>query len=239
MTPHAPPLVDGPLVLVAGLYGSGSTWAYNAVRALLGDDSAVRAGYSDDVNDLPGGDRGLPAVVKCHLPDAALRRLARIHPATVVITVRDPRDALVSTIRRFALPPLDVRRALVVSAERLLALADTVPALILRYEDGFPSDAGTLPRLARALLVSPPAERLAAITESLSAPRVRARIEAMAAEGVFGPTPAPRAVDPLTQWHPTHLGDGRVGKHAEVLTPDESASLLAETAPFCARFGYA
>lgn len=238
MTLASPP-PDGAIVIVAGLYGSGSTWAYNAVRLLLDHHGPLRVGYSDEGNRLPPGDTTWPAVVKCHLPDPALRRLARLRHATVVITVRDPRDAIVSTTRRFGLPLDDVRRAVTVSAERVHALADAVPAVVLRYEDGFTKERATVARLARALLLETPAARIDDISESLRSERVGALIRAMTRDGAFGEAPAPLAVDAVTQWHPSHLGDGRVGKYAEMLSTDEAAAVLADTAVFCARFGYA
>lgn len=232
----APP--EGPLVLVAGLYGSGSTWAYNAIRMLLGDHGPVRAGYSDEGDRPPPGDSSWPMVIKCHLPDLQMRRLARLRSATVVLTVRDPRDAVASTTRRFHLPLEDVRRAVTVSAERLRALADVAPVVVLRYEDGFPKQRDTVARLARALLLETATERIDEITDSLRADRVGALITSMARDGAFGENPAPLSVDAVTQWHPAHLGDGRVGKYMDLLSVEDADAVMADTAPFCRRFGY-
>jgi len=230
--------LEAPLFIVAGLYGSASTWAYNAVRLLLSNESPIVAGYSDTARELPEGAPGLTRLVKCHLPDTDLRQLARARRAGVVITVRDPRDALVSTVARFALPRLDIHRALVVSAARLTALASTCPCTVLRYETRFPSHVETVEALARSLGIEVTGSRASEISDTLSADKVRTRIATLAAEGAFGPDPRPIDADPVTQWHPTHLGDGRVGKHAEVLSDEEGQALLRETAAFCTHFGY-
>ena len=51
--------LEAPLFIVAGLYGSASTWAYNAVRLLLSNESPVVAGYVTDRT----GDPQLPFVI--------------------------------------------------------------------------------------------------------------------------------------------------------------------------------
>jgi len=224
------------VVLAAGLYGSGSTWAYNVVRRLLDDAPGA---FADQDVDLPDTAAEAPVlVVKSHLPDASMRAFVRQRGVPVVLTVRDPRDALASMRQRFAVPHLDLRQALVVSADRLCALVEACAPLVLRYEDGFTRTSGTVRRIADFLGVTVSAPRVDAIHDGLLPSRVAADIATLSAEGAFGEDPGPLAADPLTQWHAGHVGDGRVGKFPQVLSPAEAEALLADTAGFCARFGY-
>ena len=96
-------------VLTIGLHGSASTWVFNAVRELLccalGEDR-VLAIYADEVHDIPDaatiGERHL--VIKSHHGSAALDEwVERVRP-TIVLSIRDPRDAAISMARRFGVP---------------------------------------------------------------------------------------------------------------------------------------
>jgi hypothetical protein len=42
-----------------------------------------------------------------------------------------------------------------------------------------------------------------------------------------------------SDWHAGHVGDGRVGKFKEVLTPSEQQAVLDRTREYCECFGYA
>jgi hypothetical protein len=44
--------------------------------------------------------------------------------------------------------------------------------------------------------------------------------------------------DNVTQIHRTHIGDGRVGKWRDHLTPQQQRALTRHFAPFFERFGY-
>ena len=230
------------MVITAGLYGSGSTWAYNVIRLLLQDTPGlgpVHAGFADALAELPEPD-GHPGsvVIKTHCPDRAMRIFARATAAHVVITVRDPRDAIVSMMQRFGISFIDMREGLIASAHLLLGLVAYRPALVLRYEDGFSRSEDTVKGIAAFLGVPASADQTAGIAAALTPERVAADIRALADAGRFGTTPDAQAADPVTQWHPGHVGDGRVGKWREVLTEIEGAALMADCAAYCRAFRY-
>lgn len=232
-----------PVVIAAGLVGSGSTWAYNALRLLLlevPEAAPLHGGFADRLADLPEPAEPPGALlVKTHRPDAAMRLLARATAAPVVLTVRDPRDACVSMMQRFGARFADMRQAVATSAEGLLRLAAARPALVFRYEDGFTRDPAAVARIAAHLGLKVPPERQRAIGESLLPDRVAAEIAALAAAGAFGGAHGPSLADPVTQWHAGHVGDGRSGKWRDLLDPAEAASVMAGAAGFARRFGYA
>lgn len=243
----APPAADPlrrrwPVVIAAGLPGSASTWAYNVVRLLLEESPAfrpVRGGFADMLAELPEPtDTPGSLVIKTHQPDRSMRLFARATAAPVVLTVRDPRDAVVSLMQRFGESLGAMRAPIIASAHLLIGLASQRPVLVLRYEDGFSRSAEAVQRIAAFLGQRTAPERLAAIAASLLPERVAADVAAMTEAGAFGEKPEPRAADPVTQWHPSHVGDGRVGKWREVLSEEDAAALMAEAAIFCRAFGY-
>lgn len=231
-----------PVAIAAGLYGSASTWAYNAIRLLLEEAPPLRpvqGGFADALAQLPEPtDPPGSLVIKTHRPDAAMRLFARATAAPVVLTVRDPRDALVSMMQRFGVTAAEMHGGIVASAHLLLALGAQRPVLVLRYEDGFSRSAESVHRIAAFLGLRVAPDRLGAIAASLMPDRVAADIAAMAAAGSFGATPDPRIAESVTQWHVGHVGDGRSDKWRGVLAEEEAARLMAETEPFCRTFGY-
>ncbi len=230
------------MIITAGLYGSGSTWAYNVIRLLLQNAPSltpVHAGFADALAELPEPE-GHPGsiVIKTHCPDRAMRIFARATAAPVVMTVRDPRDAITSMMQRFGVSCAEMRDGLIASAHLLLGLAAYRPALVLRYEDGFSRSEDTVKGIAAFLGLRASAEQIARIAAALTPERVVADIAALVASGGFGATPNALAADPVTQWHPGHVGDGRVGKWREVLTEAEAAALMADCAAYCRAFRY-
>ena len=232
-----------PVVIAAGLYGSASTWAFNAIRLLLEaapGAAPVHGGFADQLAELPEP-QATPGsvVIKTHRPDRAMRLFARATAAPVVLTVRDPRDAIVSMMQRFGVSFADQRPHIVASAHLVVALASQRPRLVLRYEDGFSRSEETVRRIAGFLGLRVPPERIGEIAASLMPDRVAADLAGMAKAGAFGETPDPLAADPVTQWHHGHVGDGRSGKWREVLRAEDAAGLCAELEFFCRGFGYA
>jgi hypothetical protein len=230
------------LVLCAGQFGSGSTWVFNAVRTLLAHATGqveIRGLFADSLRDLPEFTRlGAPLVVKAHRPDRSLRVLGAIYRAPMVVSVRDPRDAVVSMAQRFGEPVPDCIRAVADCARHLMLLREQPRVLVLRYEDGFTTAPGTVARLAAFLRLTVAEAACAAIAAALTPDRVRETVAALEQAGVYGATPDPRRHDPKTLWHPGHVGDGRVGKYREALAPEAAAQVLAATAAYCRAFGY-
>ncbi|MBW8270019.1 sulfotransferase domain-containing protein [Caldovatus aquaticus] len=230
------------LTLCAGQYGSGSTWVFNAVRGLLAQATGrgeIPGFYADSLRDLPEFTRvGAPLVVKAHRPDRSLRLLGALYGAPMVVSVRDPRDAVVSMAQRFGEPVPDCARAVAESARHLVLLLAQPRVLVLRYEDRFTAADGTVARLAAFLGLAVSEASCAQIAAGLTPERVRATVAALEQAGVYGAGPDPRRHDPATLWHARHVGDGRVGKHREALAPEAAAEVLAATAEYCRAFGY-
>ena len=111
-------------VLCVGLKSSASTWVFNVVveilRASRGDISqmsrtvspgaafepgGVMSFYSDAIEAFPeGAEHAGYLVIKTHKPARSLRYLAGAGGAKVLISVREPRDAVASLMQRFDLP---------------------------------------------------------------------------------------------------------------------------------------
>jgi hypothetical protein len=137
-----------------GLYSSGSTWAFNAIRSvgnILFPGEPHAGVYAESVDQLPAGwmesDR---LIIKSHHPDEAatagfLKRADRIW-----ITIRDPRDSVASA-STYIFPDFDTALAAVTRSalhcERFILDPRSV---LLRYEDGFIDDPATLDRFAAA-----------------------------------------------------------------------------------------
>ncbi len=231
------------VVLTVGVHGSASTWVFNAVRELLGaayGPDRVAAGFATGAGDLAGIARrpDQHLVVKTHgcpeLPDFAAAR-----DATVIVSVRDPRDAVLSVMQRFG-GPFDacvggVGRDCVCAR----ACADAGHD-VLRYEDAFFDDPATLRNLAERLGLAVPDAVLERIFADWRTDAVRARAAAVTAlpperRRDFG---ARLTLDAATLVTHTHIGDGRIGKWREAFDAPVRARLTGFFAPFLFRFRY-
>jgi hypothetical protein len=231
-------------VLCAGLYSSGSTWLFNAVAGLLRSsvgtsDVRLVQFFADSLDDFPELE-ALPdyLVVKSHATAPTMRLLWRIAQGPLLITVRDPRDAVASLITRFGFS-FDLALQLVVSAgECMVDLQSSGTALILRYEDRFFERQETMQEIARWLGISISSAVAGQIFASLSREAVAAKIEHLTEQGVFGPNPTPDRFDPETHWHPNHLGSGQSGQYLDVISTRNQAKIILNTRRFCEAFGY-
>jgi hypothetical protein len=222
----------------AGVYASGSTWAFNVMRgiaAALHPGKEVRGRFVNVLTDLDGiDDDAVVHVVKTHdvPPEVAAQLLTRA--TRIVATIRDPRDAITSLIlyQRFGFAAaLDwVGR----SAKFVAGLAADPRALLLRYEDGFIETPATLDRIAQWFGGTlDPAER-----DRLFAAHTRAAVETLIA--TFDKTRDDGIGDAKTQWHRHHAGrSGEVGRWRRMLTPDRAAAAEQELRTWLQGFGYA
>jgi len=217
------------IVVCAGMYSSGSTWLFNALRGIgkasLGAD-AVASCFADQLEQLPQPDPRIRLlVVKCHRPSTGHLWLTRTGGGAFLSTVRDPRDAVASLMQRFGQSFDEALAQVTESAQRLAELAPCIGEP-LRYESGFPSDPATIPALAARIGLPLSSETAAELSAELAPDAVRTRLAGWSAEGRFGDRKPDRAVDPETHWHPGHVGDLRMGKFAQVLDEAQALEVL-------------
>lgn len=194
-----------------GMYASGSTWLYNAVRLVAARSlpgQAVWSGYVAVASDVPQRDPAVLHLIKSHDLDTATAALVDQFAGRILVSLRDPRDAVASLMRHmrhdFAAALARVER----SARFCAAYAADSRAVVLRYEDGFIDDPATLDRIAR--LIGGDHLTAAARTSIFAATR-RTAIEAFIADlpsrgSTLRDARSGDMVDPQTQWHAHHAG---------------------------------
>lgn len=226
------------VVLCLGLKSSGSTWLYNVAIRILKEaepgKGAVRAFFADNSAMIPdGAEKARILVIKSHEPSAAILFLTRFARGRVLVTVREPRDSVASLMQRFGHPFESALKDVREGGKHVMALARERRALVLRYEDGFPDKERTIDEVAAFLGVEISASLRKRIFRSLTREAVQKKIETLHA----GETD-PNAFDPTTQWHPGHVGDGRIGKFKSVLSAAQQRRIAAETKEYAKKFGY-
>ncbi len=238
---------NGPprLFLCVGLKSSGSTWLYNvaiqiaeeSLRGMRTPRGALKAFYADDETLFPEkAERARYLVVKSHLPSAALLWLTRLMHGRILVTVREPRDAMASLLQRFRHPFESSLKDVAEQAAKIADLSRTHETLCLRYEDGFYDKNETIGEIARFMGIALSGAARRRIHGTLTRDAVRAKIETLQRKGTFGADPD--AFDPKTHWHPGHVGDGRIGKYAAVLSPQQQKQIVDATKDYRRLFGY-
>jgi hypothetical protein len=228
-------------VLCAGLYSSGSTWLFNVVARLYEATHLERSlarFYSDDLYSFPEFS-SVPdvCVVKTHIPDRSLQILAACCLSPVLVTLREPRDAVASLISRFDFRFESQLSGFAACASRMIDLARS-GALVLRYEDRFYDDPATVARIAAFLGLNVRPEEMTAIWQALRPESVKSEIAKLTKERAFGQHVTPVSVDPRTQWHPGHIGDREIGKYRHILSATEQEDTISVTTDYCREFGY-
>ena len=230
-------------VMCAGMFSSGSTWAFNVVVQLL-----CRAHPSSRVVPVCADDFGVEQeavtinadwlVFKTHMPSAAMRMLSRLGRFPIILSIRDPRDAVASLMQRFSIPFDRAFEMVVACSSALIRLTD-LPHILLRYEDGFTETEKSIADIAQYLGMQLPIEQEGGVFAALTPSAVRATIaDLQARDAIVGVEPA-NAFDPETLWHPGHVGDRRIGKWKELLTAAQAARVRYASKDFCSAFGYA
>lgn len=212
---RTPPTV----VLCLGLPGSASTWVFNVCLHLLGrPQRAMVAAYLDDRfaefwQAVNAAEQPVEmAVLKSHKAEAAIFDFLRAHPTShCILSVRDPRDCMVSLMERFDFSFEAALAALVKSCRALLRF-QRLGVPLLRYEDNFFQSSQTIADLHRYLGVQQAVD--SALLERLYSPASVRRLIA-----TFDLLPADRIrrigrdqYDLVSHWHSNHFGDGLNGK---------------------------
>ena len=245
------------VVVCAGVHSSGSTWLFNAVADLLrsaitnvpgpfnspvtGDvaEAGVAQFFAESVDAFPEFAE-LPKylVVKTHVAENSLLFLARFAAGPILISVREPRDAVASLMVRFDMPFEDALTAVVGAAKRSITLLQIGTPLVLRYEDRFFERKETVAKLADFLSITVSKATTVRIWRSLSREAVTSKIEQLFEQGTFGLEANPNCYDPTTHWHPRHIGQGKIGIFHDVLSNRQQALVVIATQKFCNWFGY-
>jgi len=205
------------VIATIGLHGSGSTWAFNVARELVGraGGGAPVSGYADALGELPPGaeDATVWRVLKSHHGSAGMDRWLEGVGARYLLTLRDPRDAALSMRGRFGIGLGDAVRIVFNDCRRLHGLMTRREHFLLRYESGFFRDAGTVAAVAAWLGVDAAEAEAIALRYTPEATRAfAAGIAALPADRIGDRGAGGGRFDRLTNIHDVHIGDMRSGK---------------------------
>jgi glycosyltransferase involved in cell wall biosynthesis len=227
--------------LCCGQHGSGSTWMFNLVREICRSQGVdFVSAHRDSEANLPWDAAGSKLIVaRSQNPFESFQSFIARSGNPAVITVRDPRDAVVSFIQRFpnslATTFDQALQAIALSAERLVAFSRLRELPVFRYEDGFVGSVETFDRIAALLGVNPTQAQRETILAGLEPDSVRLTISRLEAAGVIR---GEAVWDKETHWHAKHVGDGKIGKFREFLSPAQQEAVVDRTREYCERFGY-
>jgi hypothetical protein len=231
------------VVITMGLHGSASTWAFNVARELItttvGADAVLSCfGAGPAALLAQEGILGRHLVCKTHgWPN--LHVFAYLTSAVVIVTVRDPRDCVLSLMERFQESLSNSVAGITRDCLSATHCADAGYPVLL-YEDRFFDDPATVQAIARHLGVEVSDAVADDIFNRYRTEEVRAfaaEVETLPSERLEGDG-KPLLFDRVTHITRTHIGDGRVGKWRERFDPPHRAALARHFAAFLSRFGY-
>lgn len=241
-------------VLCAGAKSSASTWLYNVVAEILrrrseaeawsyarSDDRPTHASlyvkqfYADSPESFPRFDRHWDTlVIQTQQPSMSLSAFAARAEFQVVMTIREPRDAIASLMKRFGFSFSSAFELVASGNTQIVDLFRRSTPLVLRFEDRFYDREMTIAAVAEFLGVELPDHLIREIFSVLTREQVAMKIDEMRREGVFGVL----RHDPQTRWQIGHVGEIAIGQYAEILSREQQLLVLTATAGYCAEFGY-
>ena len=231
------------LTVTLGMHGSASTWVFNVVRELLASElgtGRVASGYAEDARQLLDGNglEGKNIVLKCHRIGRSLSMILWLSRAPMFISIRDPRDAMLSMMQRFHLSFEEAISMLEKDIKHIVDYADSGHP-IFRYEDRFTEDHSSIKSIAQTLGIPTKEERFRDIFSKYSARSV------MEFGAHLADLPEDRLVrtphdvfDKITHIHAAHIGDRRVGKWRDLLGREERETANRRFNFFLRHFGY-
>jgi hypothetical protein len=227
-----------------GMYGSGSTWVFNAAlktAAALYPNRPVQSGFAMNCNDLGflKGDTSTQ-IVKTHETDNALRERLSYDATTVLLSIRDPRDSLASLMTYHNLSYDDCLGRVLRSATYCSDIAEHPDVVLLRYEDLFFDDSRTIAVIARTFgteLSDANRDRIFLETRRPAIEAIIANIESLPT--VFHHADPAETLDTVTQWHRHHAGrTGEIGRWRGSLTPAQISDIESRLGTFMEKFSY-
>jgi hypothetical protein len=209
--------------------------------------------YREGVENLPWDEAaGRLIVSKSHWPWDSYIAFFREYDAKGVVTVRDPRDSVVSLMQR----RLEFQEALnqvVHSGWRIVVMERELGLPVFRFEDRFVGSTETFDKISRTLGVKLPETERAAILTKLTPEGVRTAVDTLKSmaerlgdavwehdlKALKGATVTPRVQRLIeAQWHRDHIGDGAIGKFRDNLTWEQEREILNRTQEYCKKFDY-
>jgi hypothetical protein len=251
-------ILPGHAILCAGAKSSASTWLYNVIAEILRRRDAAEAAsyvrsegapnrrgenvkqfYADSPDAFPSFDSYSDMlVIQTQRPSTALCAMANRQRLQVVMTIREPRDAMASLMKRFGYSFSAAFRAVAAGNTQMVDLLRSSSPLLFRFEDRFYDREATIPMVAEFLGIELAAPLVREIFNGLTREAVSRRIETLRQSGAFGSARQPVVHDPQTRWQLGHVGDIAIGQHAELLSREQQKSVLEVTAEYCWEFGY-
>ena len=224
-----------------GQHSSGSTWMFNLVREICRTQGVdFLSLHRDSETNLPWDVLGSKLiVVRSPNPFPSFQAFMANCGEPTVITVREPRDAVVSFMQRFANSLAtnfdEALKAIALSAQCLVSLSRRREIPVFRYEDGFVGNCETFDRIATLLGTSPSDDQRRTILAKLSPESVRKTISELEAAGAIR---GEEVWDKENHWHANHVGDGKIGKFRSLLTKTQQHEIIQRTRGYCDCFGY-
>jgi hypothetical protein len=228
-----------------GMYGSASTWTFNVMQQLAGAAAParpVRAHYLPRSIDAVGPDDAAVVVVKTHACPVGAALAPRA--ARIIITIRDPRDAVASLIAHHKATFDLALRATEATAQVCARFAVDPRATLLRFEDRFFERPETIARLATLLPGDVPPDDQQGIFQQTQREAIDgyiARLETLPqAQTQFDPlTRRHDTFDPATGWHKHHGGrKAETGRWRRELRRWQVEQVETRLAGWMARHGY-
>lgn len=232
-------------MLCLGLPGSASTWIYNiCIQLMSSAERPVNCGYIDRLAYLHEKFNATPRqsevfVIKSHLADEQFFDYVRSTDTKHVLTIRDPRDCIVSLMERFD-RSFDLALNMLVASCVALMRFQSHGGMLFRYEDEFFHSSQTILKLCHYL-------RPQKLIDVKSLMQDYSQESIMEFINSFDQIPSERierldehgdSYDILTHWHTHHFGDGMVGKWKTRLSADQQARANRALAPALRAFDY-
>jgi len=210
-----------------------------AKRRAAGRSVRIAQFYADTIDTFPKqAEYASDLVVKTHIPSRSLQFLITVAAGRVLLTVRDPRDAIASVMQRFGHRFDAALSEISLGAQRMVEFAKLYDPPVFRYEDRFYEDPDMLRTFCLLLSVRLSSSERERIFTAHTREAVARTIETLQQRGTFGRDADPDRFEPRTHWHPGHLGDLVIGKYREILSPKQQRTAFDMTRQFCRAFGY-
>jgi hypothetical protein len=224
------------------MYASGSTWLYNAARAVaavLYPSRRTSGHYAEAMKGLKKLPPGLN-VVKTHDLGPAAAGFLEARSDRILVSLRDPRDAVTSMMQHMGLSFAQALRHAEISATFAARYAAHPRATLFIYETGFTEAEENFDRLAAALGGMLTAAQRRELFAATRRHKIEEKISRLAELPTAWRNPATGdLLDRDTQWHRHHAGrSGETGRWRWLLPPQDALQVEQRLADYMRTFGY-